>query len=403
MTIVYPVNERLMLRKARDSRIMRLSAALAARGHKVILLVGRSGASRKEILDYYGIEELARLEIVQLPILRKRGFFGFSWNGIFHLFVLIKLIAICRREPVQVVYLSVMKLAAFLLRWRRWIPADHFVYELHELGIYPEIAGPDKRALQTDRLERRTLPGMSGVVVTTEIIAETLRRRFSKLPIAAVPLGAPAVRGSLKPYSFVAKESHNVCYIGQLYPAQGVDLLVEACAAVDRVTLHVVGGLPGEIARLKSLAGKLGISGRAVFHGFVPPGEIPGLIPDMDILALPARDTVRMNYVAHIKIYEYMSYGRPIVATSLRSTREVLQDGEDAILVRPDDPAAFAEGVRALIDRPELARKIAEKALKRSPAYGWAERAGKIERFIVQLSEGSCCPSDDAKLLIADR
>src|SRR3569832_2666770 len=151
MTIVYPVNERLMLRKARDSRIMRLSAALAARGHKVILLVGRSGASRKEILDYYGIEELARLEIVQLPILRKRGFFGFSWNGIFHLFVLIKLIAICRREPVQVVYLSVMKLAAFLLRWRRWIPADHFVYELHALGIYPEIAGPDNRALQTDR------------------------------------------------------------------------------------------------------------------------------------------------------------------------------------------------------------------------------------------------------------
>jgi glycosyltransferase involved in cell wall biosynthesis len=368
---------------------MRISASLAARGHKVILLVGQSGASRKEILEYYGVEDRANLEIVQLPIVRKRSVFGFSWNGIFHFFVLIKLIGICRREKVQVIYLSVMKLASFLLRWRRWIRADRFLYELHELGIYPEIADPDQRALRTDRLERRTLPGMDGVIVTTEIIAKTLRTRFARLPIAAVPLGTPAVPGNLPSYSFVRKERYDVCYVGQLYPAQGVDLLLRAAARVEQVTLHIVGGLPEEIARLQSLAGALGLSGRVLFHGFIPPKNVSDLIPRMDILALPARDTVRMNYVAHIKIYEYMSYGRPIVATSLRSTRETLEDGEDAVLVKPDDPAAFAEGLRRLIDHPELARKIAEKALERSPAYYWEARAQKIERFISDLSGGS--------------
>ncbi|HLG23149.1 MAG TPA: glycosyltransferase family 4 protein, partial [Candidatus Manganitrophaceae bacterium] len=385
VTILYPVNESLMLRKARDARIVRMAASLAARGHQVVLLVGKSGASRKEIVAYYGIEDLPNLEIVQLPILRKNARWKLSWNGVFYLFALIELIKRSRRGPVDVVYLSVPKLAAFILSWKRWIRAERFVYELHELGIYPENERPTKGEKKVDRLEKRILPRMDAVIVTTEAIRRALKRRFPRTPVETVPLGTTADGAKLPPYFFGPKALYNVCYIGQLYPAQGVDLLVRACARIEQVRLHVIGGQSEEIARLRSLAEESGGGEKTFFHGFVLPHQVHRLIPQMDIFALPSRDTIRMNYVAHIKIYEYLSYGRPIVATRLRSTEEELRDGVNAVLVKPDDPAALAEGIRKLIARPDVARRIAAKGLEAAPSYYWEARAKRIERFILGL------------------
>jgi len=55
MTIVYPVNEGMALRKARDARILRNARALSAGGHRVHLLIGRTAKGVEGIWDYYGI------------------------------------------------------------------------------------------------------------------------------------------------------------------------------------------------------------------------------------------------------------------------------------------------------------------------------------------------------------
>lgn len=385
MNIVYPINETLMLRKARDARIMRMAASWATQGHKVYLIVGKNGASRKEILEYYGVEDLSNLEIIQVPILRKNNILGVSWNGVLYFCLLIKLIKLSRQARIDVLYLSVFKLASFLLSWKRWIRADRFVYEVHELGIYPEARFPNRSQITLDRLERKVLPKMDGVITTTKVLKDVLKQRFSHLPVAAIPLGTAATGSRLPPYSFTRKDSYNICYIGQLYDAQGVDLLIRASAQISEAHLHIIGGQEEEIARLKLLAKELDILERITFYGFVPPGRVQDCIQQMDVFVVPSRDTVRMNYVAHIKIYEYMSYGRPIVATSLRSSLEELRDGENAILVNPDDPQALANGVRRLIDNPELARKITAKASEMAPSCYWGKRAKRIEQFILEL------------------
>ena len=98
----------------------------------------------------------------------------------------------------------------------------------------------------------------------------------------------------------------------------------------------------------------------------------------MDIMALPARYTVKKNYKAHIKIYEYLTYGRPIIATTMESTMEVLRDGENAVLVKPDDVNSFADGIKRIINSPDLAQKIAAGALESAPVYLWDNRIVKI-------------------------
>ena len=56
MSILYPVNEKLMLRKARDARIIRMARAFAARGQRMYLLVGKSAKKDLEICKYYLIQ-----------------------------------------------------------------------------------------------------------------------------------------------------------------------------------------------------------------------------------------------------------------------------------------------------------------------------------------------------------
>lgn len=374
-----------MLRKARDRRIMQMAGTLASSGHKVFLFVGESGASRREILTYYGVEDLANLQIIQLPILRKSKFLNLSWNGVFYLFLLFRLIRLGRREEIDLLYLSVPKLASFLLSWKSLLRADRIVYELHELGIYPETVDPDRLQVKVDFLEKQVLPQMDGVITTTEALKGVLKGRYPGLPVAAIPLGTTEEPLSFCPPLFASKPLYRLCYIGQLYEAQGVDLLVRAISSVPSVHLHVIGGEEEQIRALKQIAKELGLLDRITFHGFVPPGQVKKLASDMDIFVLPARNTIRMSYVAHIKIYEYMSYGRPIVATALRSTEEELRDEENAILVSPDDPQELAKGILRLVMDPSLGRRVAAKALQMASSYTWRERIRKIEEFVSAL------------------
>lgn len=375
-----------MLRKARDARIIRMTRALAGKGQRVYLLIGQTAARVEEILNYYGVSPTKNLSIFQLPILRGRGHIRITINQVFLWAAFWKAWRIHRKEPIQIFYFSVLQGADFFLRMKRFFPGAKFIYEMHELVRYPEnLASPVGR-VREEGLEKRVLSGVDGVLTTTEVIRKVVEDRFPNLPSTTIPLGMAPIKAT-PPAHFGADGRFKICYVGQLYDAQGVDVLIKGIALIPQVEAHIIGGTAAEVMALKKLAKELGVLERVVFHGFVEPGQVWNRIKDMDIFAVPAKNTIRMNYVAHIKIYEYMASQRPIVATRLRSIEEDLEDGRTAILVEPDDHRSFAEGVRKLMDHPERAREIAKRAYEQSTQYHWERRAESILRFISSLSE----------------
>jgi len=381
MKILYPVNERMMLRKARDARIIRMAHALSTKGNRVYLLIGKTGEKEERLLDYYGLSPAAGLSIIQLPILRGEGRIRFSANQVFFWAAFLKARRIARVDPIQVFYFSVLKVADFFLRRRRHFPAAQFIYEMHELACYPENSSPSKNQMKEDALERKVLSQVDGVFTTTEAIRQVVANRFPGLPSTTIALGMTPV-SSHPPVNFGAGGKFKVGYMGQLYDAQGVDILIQAIALTAQAEAHIIGGTAAELTKLKKLAREQGVSERVIFHGFIDPGRMPELIEPMDIFVVPAKNTIRMNYVAHIKVYEYMASRRPIVATRLRSVEEELEDGRTGILVEPDNPQSLAEGIERLIHKPELAREIAERAYEQSARYHWENRVESIVRFI---------------------
>jgi glycosyltransferase involved in cell wall biosynthesis len=87
------------------------------------------------------------------------------------------------------------------------------------------------------------------------------------------------------------------------------------------------------------------------------------------------------------KAFQALACGTPLVTADTPAARELLRDGQDALLVPPGDPAALAAAVGRLAEQPELAARLAaagrktyeERASERVLGERWR---GLVERLV---------------------
>jgi len=160
-----------------------------------------------------------------------------------------------------------------------------------------------------------------------------------------------------------------VLYSGNFEAYQGVELLLEALAHVPQVQLLLMGGRPGDVARMKAEARARGIGERTVFSGQRPPSELPLFLAVADVLVSPRAKGQNTPF----KIFTYMASGKPLVATRIPTHTQILDD-TTAILVEPT-PRALAAGLQAALDRPE------EAAARARAALDLVRREYSVERY----------------------
>jgi glycosyltransferase involved in cell wall biosynthesis len=73
------------------------------------------------------------------------------------------------------------------------------------------------------------------------------------------------------------------------------------------------------------------------------------------------------------------------VASDLPALREVLRDGENALLVEPGHAPAFAEAIRRLVGNEGLAHSLASAALADVREYTWDRRAERLEALFTTV------------------
>jgi glycosyltransferase involved in cell wall biosynthesis len=139
---------------------------------------------------------------------------------------------------------------------------------------------------------------------------------------------------------------------------------------------------------LRALAADLGFAARVEFVGQVPPPAVQGYLARarVGVVPLPEKGFVEAAlFTSPLKLFELMRAGVPIVATSLPSVREILRDGEHALLVPPDDPAALAHGIERLLADRTLAAHLVRGASRHVQDYTWEARARAILDFATNL------------------
>jgi glycosyltransferase involved in cell wall biosynthesis len=85
---------------------------------------------------------------------------------------------------------------------------------------------------------------------------------------------------------------------------------------------------------------------------------------------------------------EALASGVPLVTTDNGGCREYAVDGETALIVPPDDPAAMAHAISRLRSDPELRSRLVEKGLETARRFTWDEAALGLENALT--NEATC-------------
>ncbi len=160
----------------------------------------------------------------------------------------------------------------------------------------------------------------------------------------------------------VGGETPVVAVVGRLDAQKGHTHLLRAWPAVRAEFPDARLVLVGDGVLRDVLAGEaraLGVADAVTFTGFR--ADVPRLLDAADVVALPS-----LYEGMPLTVIEASAMARPIVATRVDGTPEVVVDGETGCLVPPADPAALARAISALLGDPARARALGEAARARA-------------------------------------
>jgi glycosyltransferase involved in cell wall biosynthesis len=243
----------------------------------------------------------------------------------------------------------------------------------------PELAPSPSKIRRLDRREGRVWAHAAAYVAITRALLDELASRYgTRGPTYVVPDGAPA------PVPLPAPDGRRFIagYAGHLYPWKGVDVFVRSLAHAPGVHGLIVGGHPGEpdLARVEGLVRALGLQERVTITGLVPPTGVLAALAPASVLVLPnPASAISERYTSPLKLFEYLTMGRAIVASDLAAIREVLEDGRTALLVPPGDERALGAALTRVSLEPDTAAALGRAAIALAPAYSWDARAERLE------------------------
>ncbi|MBL8475408.1 MAG: glycosyltransferase, exosortase A system-associated [Methyloversatilis sp.] len=152
-------------------------------------------------------------------------------------------------------------------------------------------------------------------------------------------------------------DGHRVLgFVGSFYAYEGLDLFLDAAAALRRdhpdIKVLLVGGGPQEKA-LRAQARALGIEDAVVFTGRVPNREVQRYYNLIDLLVY-ARHPMRLTeLVTPLKPLEAMAQGKLFVASDVGGHRELIRNDETGYLFRAGDAADLGRTMARVLDQPE--------------------------------------------------
>ncbi|MFI6385086.1 glycosyltransferase [Streptomyces sp. NPDC050658] len=204
-------------------------------------------------------------------------------------------------------------------------------------------------ALAAERLATRWT---DSVVANAQAVADDVRRNegVPASKITVIPNGMPPRDFEQAPAAEVATTLPLVVCVANLAAHKGHRYLLEACALLRSrgrdCTLVLIGNGPTRTA-LKEQAQRLGIDAR--FLGART--DVARFLARADVVVLPSLHEGCSNAVM-----EALAAGRPVVATSVGGTPELLRG--HGVLVRPADAEALANGVQHLLENREFAEEL---------------------------------------------
>jgi glycosyltransferase involved in cell wall biosynthesis len=193
-----------------------------------------------------------------------------------------------------------------------------------------------------------------------------------------VPADGAAVRRELG----IDADAPVIGIVCELRAQKALEVLFDAAARLrsELPALRVlVAGDGPDREHLEAEVERLGLEGTVLLLGIRR--DVPALLDTLDVATLSS------DYEGSpLSVMEYMAAGKPIVSTRVGGVPELVEDGREALLVEPRDPAALAEAIGRLLRSPAEAKRLGEAARDRQQReYSLDAMVRRVESLYEEL------------------
>lgn len=333
-----------------------LARYLTANDHKAVVVSGGGRLVRE--LDIIGARHYT------LPVGRKSLITIIAMVG--------RLCEVIKRENIDIVHAR-SRVPAWIAYFACRITRTPFITTAH--GYYKSF------------LTSQVMGWSKTVIVASHIIARHMIDDF-KVPrskIRLIPRGVdldqfkfidPEKKLAVKHDGHLAREScFTIGVISRLTPIKGHAYLIKALSAVSRLVPRLKVMIVGEPSpgkeeyadELRLLVKRLGLTEIVEFTGWRE--NVPEVLSKLDLLVLP---TVTQEAFGRV-IVEAQACGVPVIATRVGGVVDLIEDGVNGVLVRPEDTDALKTAILRLAKDHALTRMLAlngRKSVERNFSLG---------------------------------
>ncbi len=369
MNLVYISNSIIPSRTANSIHVMKMCQAFADNGHDVVLLAPDIKQKYEKNIDdiflYYGVRKNFNIKKLYRPNIIGGGLFYTLAIFLFLLF----------NNKYHLIYGRFLHgcYVASLLK-------NEVIFETHEI-IFKN--NNNKLFIFKKLLKSKYFKKL--IVISQALKNIYLEKGYlNENKIQVAHDGADEIENFNNRIELFGNKNYlKVGYVGHLYHGRGIDMIIECAKKLNDVTFHLVGGLTEDINYWKNYLKNLNLN-NVYFYGFVSPNETIKYRNSFDILLAPYSNKVSVygnvgdssKFMSPLKIFEYMSSKKAIIASDLSVLKEVL-NSKNSILVEPENIKEWVNAINKL-RKQEHRNFIANNAFKDFKNFTWKTRALQI-------------------------
>ena len=177
-------------------------------------------------------------------------------------------------------------------------------------------------------------------------------------------------------------------YSGTFAPKDGVKELIQAVIVLNKkrsdVHLDLVGKGDGQYFKdcIEMTRNYECIS----YHGFLPESEMISLLERSHILCVTRSNCAFANFGFPFKLAEYLSFGLPVLTTTVSDIPELLSDGETAFFAEPGNINSIAMKIESIINDYAKAKEVGKNGKDFCDSNFSIEKIGnQMNEFLVGI------------------
>lgn len=180
-----------------------------------------------------------------------------------------------------------------------------------------------------------------------------------------------------------------ILFVGGFYAWHDLNLLLDSFTRIldkfPSAKLVLVGqGDTKSLIEKKIIAQHL--ERAVIMTGNIDHDRVPEMLSIADITVAPFTEFFPGQGGSPLKLFEYMAAGKAIVCTRTGQVAEIIDNGNDGLLVEPGDVIGFAQALDLLLSDPNLRAQLGQNAAhKAGEEYTQGHYAKRLEEIYLEV------------------